>query len=563
MMSYRALFALLALHLMGCDGCRCAGEPDRAPSATPAPAAPARDAIPIPVEVDRPDAGGRLPVVWEREPNNWPEFAQTIIPATAVRGHVGPPITKKMGDRDVYCFNVPGPGRRVLRVELRGVPRLVLGLEVRTRRWGTVYTGRSVRPGKGLVVPNLSLEAGDYCFMVREARGGPPYRFNRKKPYELSFSLRAEAAAEEREPNNKFYSANPLPVDRELRGLLGRRRDEDWYRVSLTGLPAGTLLSVTYRGVAGVTAEVTVYDYARREIASRRGTRGEAVRLRDLRVQLHTGLVYVRVASGRRFDPDRRYRLKVSATTARDNREVEPNDSPRRAVKLSRSRGEVRGTIEVAKDQDWYLLPLASRSNLRLQVKPPAGLDVAVRVTDLRGRRLAHADEGRTGEPELLANVRASAGVRIRVRGARRTFDPKGSYRLLWVATPADRGDEREPNDKQRLANRLAPGVSAQGYIHPDGDEDWYRFRLTGPLGSTRRIRLSVQGIPGVRLQLTLLDGQNNVLTTSRRPTSEGSRIISTTVHCAKHYYVRVRDEQGRRSNPIDNYELLLAVLRR
>ncbi len=557
----RALpLVLLALLAPAASGCRCGQKPvhKARPKASPR----VVDAEPIPVEVDAPDGGANLPVLYEREPNNWPEFAQQVKPDTAIRGHIGHPITKKMGDRDVFCFRVKGDKRQVLRAELRGVPRLQLSLEIRTTHFGTLHTAESVGTGKGLIVPNLSLQPGHYCFLVREARGGPPYHFNRKHAYELSYHLRPETPGEEREPNDKFYSANPLEPAREIRGVLGHRKDHDWYRVSLTGLPAGSLLSVTFHGVAGVSADVTVYDYARRLIATRRGTRGETVRLRDLKVQLHTGLVYVLVSNKKRFNPEGHYRLKVEATTRTAHREVEPNDTANRAVALTGARGEVRGTIVMAKDKDWYLLPLAGHSNVRLQLKPPPGLDARVLVTDLRGRRLAAADEGRTGEPELLTNVRASNGVRIRISSAHRTFDAHGSYRLLWVATPADRGDEREPNDRRALASLLRPGVSARGYIYPTKDVDWYRFRLRGFLGSTRKVRLSVQGIPHVRLKLTLLDDQLNELSSSRRPTSEGTRVITTTLHCAKYYYVRVEDEQGRRVNPTDNYELLLALLR-
>ena len=82
----------------------------------------------------------RLPIVEEREPNNWPEFAMKIRAGTAVRGRIGYPLTPKMGDRDVYCFVVAGTGRQTLRVDLTGVPKLKLQLEVRTHKWGTVHT---------------------------------------------------------------------------------------------------------------------------------------------------------------------------------------------------------------------------------------------------------------------------------------------------------------------------------------------------------------------------------------------------------------------------------------
>lgn len=548
---------------VGLSGCRCG---ERRRRASREPTRQARQDASVsglsPVEIDAPDAAVRLPIVEEREPNNWPEFAMTIRAGTAVRGRIGYPLTPKMGDRDVYCFVVPGTERQILRVDVTGVPKLKLQLEVRTFQWGTVHTARSPGVGRDLIVSNLSLAPGRYCFVVREARGGPPYHFNRRKAYVLTYSLRAPRDREEQETNETFYSANLLRPGEEIRGLVGRAGDNDWFRVPLTGLPAGSLLSITFVGVGGVTADVTVFDYARRKILTRRGIRGATVYIRDLKVQLHTGLVYVLVTGLHRFNSDDYYRLQVNATEAAQHREVEPNDTPTQAVRLRGKRGEVRGSIEVGHDKDFYYLSVTGRANVRLELKPPAALDGRLTVFSLRGAKLADANFGKTGESELLTNIRATHGVRIRVSGADRSFDPKHSYRLLWVVTPADRGDEREPNDTQRTATLIAPGVSARGYIYPRGDVDYYRFRLPGILGSTQKVRISVQGVPKVRLQLTLLDDQNNALASRSLPTSEGLRQITTTLHSAKYYYLKICDQHGRRVNTTDNYELLLARTR-
>lgn len=546
------------------SGCRC-GERRQPP--TPSgfakrPDASLTELLP-PKEIDRPDSGVRLPVVQEREPNNWPEYAQKITPAFLIRGTIGYPLTKTMGDRDVYCFTVGGKKKQVLRAELTGVPKLQLQLTVRTSRFVTVKTTRSPGVGRELIVSNLAVRPGDYCFVVSEAHVGAKHRFNRKQSYLLRYSLRATREAEESEPNDKFYEANVLRPGSEIRGLLGRAGDKDWYRIPLAGLPKGSLLSVTYVGVGGVTADVTVYDWARRKLMTRRGTRGATITIRDLKVRLLTRLAYVSVKGLRRFNPDDTYRLRVEATQPGLNREVEPNDTPNKGVRLSGKRGEVRGSIEVAHDVDYFKLALAGRSNVRLSVQPPAGVDVQLTVYDLRGRVLGKANFGKAGEAELLANIRAIHGIRVRVAGAKRSFDPKHSYSLRWVVTPADRGDEREPNNKLAQANSVVPGVSARGYIHPKGDVDYYRFRLPGFLGTTQKVKISVQGVPRVRLHLTLMDDQKNVLAQSSMPTTEGRRQITTTLHCAKYYYVRIRDQKGRHANATDNYELTLARTRR
>jgi hypothetical protein len=322
-------------------------------------------------------------------------------------------------------------------------------------------------------------------------------------------------------------------------------------------------MSLTFVGVGGVTADVSVYDFARRKILSRRGTRGATVYIRDLKVRLATGLVYVRVSGRRRFSPDDYYRLKVEASKRVTDREVEPNDSLRRAVKIRGKRGQIKGSIEVSHDVDYFYLSLGRRSNVRLQLEPPTGLDLKLTAYSMRGRKIAEADFGKAGETELLTNVRAANGIRVRVAGSKRSFDPLRSYRLRWEVTPADRGDEREPNNTQATPNGIVPGVTARGFIYPRGDVDFYRFRLPGVLGTTQKVTISVQGVPRVRLELTLMDGQKNVLAKSSKATSEGLRKIVTTLHSAKYYYLRIRDEHGRRVNATDHYELMLGRSRR
>jgi hypothetical protein len=515
------------------------------------------------MEVDTPDGGRTLPVLQEKEPNNWPEQAPTVTPGMLIRGHIGYPLTGELGDRDVYCFDLSGEKPRMMRAELRGVPRLTMQLTVRSSKWALVRTTKGPGPGKGLLIPNLSLAPGKYCLVVSEAGTAPPFRFNRVDPYELTFSLSDENPGEEREPNESLWSATTLEPGTEIRGLIGDSEDLDWYRIPLTGIPAGSLISVSYGGVAGVTVEVSVYDHNRKEVTTRRGVRGAPVILRDLRLNLQQGVMYVLVAGRGRFNTEERYRLKVEPTSQATNREVEPNDTQHQAVPLSGPRGEVRGSIEVENDVDWYELPLPGQVNLRLHLIPPPGLDLQLSVRDSRGKKIASADEGRAGEPELLSNVRAVAAVRIKVSGARGSFDPKRSYRLLWAVNAADRGDERELNDTLATANWILPGVSARGFIHPVKDVDFYQFRLIGGLGSTQRVRISVQGLPGVRLKLTLLDDQQAILSEAALPTSEGMREIETTLHCSKTYYLKLQDEHDRRANPGDSYELTVALVRR
>jgi hypothetical protein len=550
---------LLAAH----PGTGCGREPGER---RPGPGSRARRAdaavlVPVAVE-DEPDAAVKLPIADEKEPNHWPEQANPIAPGTAARGVIGYPLTATIGDRDLYLLTVPGTGPLVLRAEVTGVPGLKLEIDLRTADWVSLDSMSSAAPGKGAQISNLSLAPGKYFVVVRESRGGPPYFYDRSKPYLLTVRLHAAAPGEEREPNDRHGDANLLVPGVEVRGLVGRPGDVDYYRVPLAGLDPTSLLSVSFTGVPGVTVDVAVLDYARKVVNNRPGVRGAAVSLRDLAVKPHTGWVYVVVTGQQRYSADERYRLRVDVGKATESREKEPNDHPAQAVTLAGPKGEMKGNLEVGSDVDYYYLPLAGLHNLRLRLEVPPALDGKLTLYTHRGMRILETNVGKAGEEELLSNLRVTGGVYVKVGSVGGTADAQRPYTLSWSAAPADKGDEVEPNDTRPRASTIAPGVSAKGFIYPQGDVDLYVIRLQGFTGQTEKVRIALQGIPDLRLAFELLDDQDNVLAKASLATSEGLREVTTTIHVAQTYVIKVFDATGRGVNAKENYELNLGLVR-
>ena len=198
--------------------------------------------------------------------------------------------------------------------------------------------------------------------------------------------------------------------------------------------------------------------------------------------------------------------------------EVEPNDTLAAAQKLALT--ETTGTAVggdlrprgAKRDADVYLVqtpardagaadqrgadagPLPPRLVLRVDLRPGAGLAVALDALDDAGHVLVTAAGG-AGEPIAIPNLAVVGGaVALRVRAV----GPEGAtptYRLAARLGAFDAGAEIEPNGDAAHATDLSLGGEAVGYLGWHRDQDWYRAgdgrrrgrqRVVGGSGSGR-----------------------------------------------------------------------------
>ena len=518
-----------------------------------------RDAQVVTVVVPR-DAGPSYPnAIDEKEPDDSPSQAVNVPVGRAATGFVGKPIEQGKGDRDFFRFHVP-EGQWVLWAHVTGIPGLRIVVEIREGKgYGRLTKVTAGRVGQGVTLPNLTLSSGTYYFQVRERWMGRKRHWDLKHPYFLTWKLSPTGPGQEREPNDHEYEAMDVVLGHDVSGYLGRFRDRDWYKVSFGGVPKQTTIKVALDGVPSVRAEVALFDARRRLLASRRGGRGRSVIFRNLALNRADGYFYVRVSAIAGFSTEARYELRVEADGAGPGTEREPNDSVSAAMRLGGDNGEVAGVIESAQDQDTFRFDVSQSKTLRVEVIPDEQLDVRVELLDVKGRRKVKANAGRRGYHEILSNIRLARGVSfIRVSSARRRLGHSGAYHLKWRIIAVEKGDEMEPNNAMGRATHIRLGVSARGFIYPPGDVDFYWFEIPGPIGGTVRVRASVQGIPKVRLHLTLLDGMKNVLGEDTKLAAPGRRQVEINLHMGKRYYLRLAGESKRRSNSVDSYDLEL-----
>ena len=88
--------------------------------------------------------------------------------------------------------------------------------------------------------------------------------------------------------------------------------------------------------------------------------------------------------------------------------------------------------------------------------------------------------------------------------------DSRAAYTLTKSLAPFQPGLEYEPNETPAAAQPLKIGESADAYLAPAGDQDFYQFNAytAGP------VLFEAAGVLGVRLAATLFDQEEKELGT-------------------------------------------------
>lgn len=409
---------------------------------------------------------GTLPA--EVEPNNTVAGAQVLAfggdpLAAGVAGTL--PGTGKGADADVFKIVIPGLGldagaetaapadalaARRLIVDLRpddGLAPVLQLLDAAARPVVTTSAAAGERDG----LPNIAVAPGGTYFLrlraERPAKSGPDAGAG--SGYRLAVRVVDFEVGDEREPNDRAAQATELSAAHtspEAAGFFGWRRDEDWYRLPVEGLPAGTVLNLELDGVEGVSATLSLNDAAGAKMATAHGRRGERVVLRnvgigasptapvvgrDAAVGGHAVYVVVRAESGRNLE--RRYTLHVQAELAKEGSETEPNDDPAHASPLPD--GLTTGFLPPG-DVDVFRYTPSGPTALDLEVTPPDRVNVKLEVLRADGTPLASADEAGRRQPERLTNVAVSEPVLVRLTQRKGDGNADEAYQLRVTSHP-------------------------------------------------------------------------------------------------------------------------------
>jgi len=549
------------------------------------------------------ESGGDVDFAVEKEPN------ETVATATALSfgesGTAGVKAELELPDSkghaaDVFKLTIPPPPvlvaeatpaadggdagdggavpvlRRRLSVVLTG-EAAGLSLDALDDR-GAVLMSDSTGVGEEAGFPNWSVLPGTYFVRVRPTvvsktqRGAGGARLSgvggttgmappaEAKPYRMTLRLSTPEPGDESEPNGKATLAQPATADDEIAGYFGSRRDEDWYRVSLAGIPEGNLLSLDLSPVPGVAGGLALYDASEHRLIDRRGRKEEALALRDLAWPQGAASVYVVVRAEAGKSASERYRLRIRNQPSSPETEVEPNDDAAHALPLAE--GTSQGTLGHG-DVDVYRFKVEEARIAALDVVPPERVDVKVDVIrEGQGTAVVHLDHGRRHEPESVPNLFLVPGsylVRLSVGSG--DGNPDEPYRLTLALRSPDPGEEREPNDTQARATLLSPPAAAtpaapaRGWLAPQGDVDLWRF--DHPSGTPAGM-LRVDGLPdlGMEVKVTTAAGKDVAHASVSAGASASLNIPVSPDACC---FIQIREKSGKLANARDSYGLALS----
>ena len=582
--------------------CRRGSLPPRAPGTS------------VVVAADSPVDGGAT--LEEIEPNDLLANAQRLeLGGTAsltVNGHLVAPLGARAKDVDLFRIVVPPPAvvvespdggppslHQLLNLAVTPEPRLAIAVDALDDQGRTLVTAAGSPAGEAEWIPNLSVIPGTYFVRVRpvvfadpgprkaggsgatpsttEGSGSPATAAcngpgsgaghgTGSSPgpsggllapgtsgYQLVARLAPEDRGDEVEPNGRSALANEVAAGGDVAGFLGWRRDEDWFRIPLAGLPEGSALSIELDPVEGVAASVTVLDSVEQKMTEQKGRKEERVAIRNVRLPSSDPCVYVVVKAEQGRNPEARYTLHLRTEEARADSELEPNDDVAHAVPLAD--GTFLGYLGPG-DVDVYRYSAPLPVELAFEVVPPDHVDLKIDVLREDGSSLARIDSGRRREAERLPNLYVEGSVLLRLSAGKGDGNVDEPYRITASSRPVEPGAEREPNGVPAQATPLEAGVTGTGLIFPRGDTDFWRSNAAAKPGE--QLAIAVKGIPGLTLEVRLI-GANGKEGARFRVGSEASaplRISPPQGAGETCCLLQVRETTGRQANPRDRYTI-------
>lgn len=349
------------------------------------------------------------------------------------------------------------------------------------------------------------------------------------------------------EPNNTIGSA-ALMDQSPVSAFIFPKGDEDWYKVfaeegatltlSLTRVPAAmrasimvydTNLSYTYQSATAFNGGDSLYMTYQVPV-----TGIYTIQVRDVHGRAHT-LPYTLAVDGGmlnhvpEFDPVLQ--------------EKEPNNDAGQANDISLG-ADITGTIDPQgdRDRDWFRFHVNAPGIITVShTDIPAEIRSQMWIHDAGKSQIGYRATTNDGEDNILTLTVDQAGFYfISVWDSNSTGSAE-TYTLRVEHTPVV--DPNEPNNNYGTATQLGQGT-IQGYLFPNGDQDWYRVFVREP----GTLSLSLDDVPEdlrPRLNLYNADKGHQGSWVSTNAGVGGDDLVSVNVPKPGYYYVQVSNEEA------------------
>ncbi len=381
----------------------------------------------------------------EREPNDGADVATALVPGATVRARIEPDA-----DVDYYRIEVAQAGG--LSVQVGAAAGADLALEIEDAAGTTL--AKSDRGAANVTegVPNLGVAPGRYIAIVRKkaapvkkpvrARRGAPPPPEPAPGSGPAYSIAAQVAPfgkdAEHEPDDDRGTANDLIVGVKVTGYLGWTGDADVWKLSTEALTAKNVIDLEVRPVEGVALSIEIADGIGQTLASRKAPRGAALVVRGLApvvVQGAPPFHYVTVRADR-SNPEVAYQLEVTGHPVGTDPELEPNDTPDKAMPIPEDRTVISDASWTPGDVDCYAIPPdPTARTLDVNVDTPRESDLRVELF-VNGKSAATADQKGKGVAEKISGqVPENGRPVVCVRGS--DASQEGKYNLGFQDGPA------------------------------------------------------------------------------------------------------------------------------
>lgn len=385
----------------------------------------------------------------EVEPNDGDEVATPLALGATLRGRIEPET-----DADFYALEVKDPG--ALAVELKEVEGMDLTLEVFDAGGASLAKsdrgGVKVREG----VPNLGVTPGRYTLVVRAkkppvVKPAKPGKGAKKAPapaagsaapaatpvYEITAKVVAPSPSAEHEPDDDRGTANDLIAGDTVSGFVGWTGDADVWKLSVEALSAKNVIDVEVSAVDGVALALELADGVGHPLLVRKAPRGAALVVRGLVPLVPPGAppYHYLTIKGDRSNHETAYQLRVSEKVPVTDAEIEPDDTPERAMAWPSERTVVHATWAPG-DVDCFQLPVdqAART-IEITIDPPGEADLSAEV-QIDGKVVGKGERpGKGAQEKIAVPVPAGVAAILRIRGS--DTSAEGAYDVTIADGPA------------------------------------------------------------------------------------------------------------------------------
>ncbi len=379
----------------------------------------------------------------EREPNDGADVATALAPGAKVRARIEPDA-----DLDYYRIDVAQAGG--LSVQVGAASGADLTLEIEDAAGATLAKSDRGAANVAEGVPNLGVTPGRYLAIVRKKpapvkkggrgrRGAPPPEPapGSGPAYEVTAQIAPFGKNAEREPDDDRGTANDLIVGDTVTGYVGWTGDADVWKLSTEALTAKNVLDLELGPIEGIALSVEIADGIGQTLVSRKAPRGAALVVRGLLPVVTQGAPpfhYVTVR-GDRSNPEAAYQLRVTGQPIGTDPELEPNDTPERAMPVPADRTVISDASWTPGDIDCYAIPPDPNARtLDVSIDTPAESDLRAELL-VNGKAVATADQKGKGVAEKISGqVPENGRAIVCVRGT--DASREGRYNLGFQEGP-------------------------------------------------------------------------------------------------------------------------------